>query len=211
MTWNRTVTQILLLILLVLLRSPLLGAESSGTVPFIFDDNRVFAQLEFIRPDGTMRKAYAFVDLGTPVMVIDQKLHQELQVDQTSSFRFWVGELEIKVESFETDTGLGMTGVDGKRTVPVEAVLSASVLTNYQVVFDYAKRMLTIAKLNTLEGKGDAIPCRVNEKTGLVSITAEIGGHPYAMAVDTGSAYSWVNDTVAKTPRAIATGSSTRN
>lgn len=91
-----------------------------------------------------------------------------------------------------------MTGVDGKRTVAVEAVLSASVLTNYQVVFDYTKRTLTIAKPNTLEGKGAAIPCRVNEKTGLVSITAEIGRRPYAIAVDTGSAYSWVNDTIAK-------------
>jgi PDZ domain len=190
-------TEILLLLLLVLSRFSLFGAESSGTVPFIFDDNRIFAQLEFVRPDGTMRKAYAFVDLGTPVMVLDQKLHQELQVDQTSSFRFRVGELEIKVEFFETDTGLGMTGGDGKRTVPVEAILSASVLTNYQVVFDYAKRTLTIAK-PTLEEKGDAIPCRVNEKTGLVSITAEIGGHPYAIALDPGSAYSWVNDSVAK-------------
>jgi hypothetical protein len=200
MIGNRTVTEILLLILLVLPRFALLGAESSGTVPFIFDDNRVFAQLEFVTPDRSMRKAYAFVDLGTPVMVLDKKLYHELQVDQTRPLRFRVGELEIKVESsnVETDTGLGMTGIDGKRTVPVEAVLSASVLTNYQVVFDYAKRTLTIAKPNTLEGKGYAIPCRVNEKTGLVTITAEIGGQPYAMAVDTGSAYSWVNDTVAK-------------
>lgn len=201
MTGNRTVTEISLLILLVL-RCPLalLGAESSGTVPFILDDNRIFAQLEFVRPDGTLRKAFAFVDLGTPVMVLDEKLHQELQVEQKSPLRFRVGELEINVEASnaETDTGLGMTGVDGKRTVPVEAVLSASVLTNYQVVFDYAKRTLTIAKPNTLEGKGAAIPCRVNEKTGLVSITAEIGSRPYAIAVDTGSAYSWVNDTVAK-------------
>ena len=40
--------------------------------------------------------------------------------------------------------------------------------------------------------------CRVNEKTGLVSISAEIGGQSYAIAVDTGSAYSWVNDTIAQ-------------
>ena len=120
--------------------------------------------------------------------------------NQKSPFRFRVGELEIKVESsnVETDTGLGMTGVDGKRTVAVEAVLSARVLTNYQVVFDYTKRTLTIAKPNTSERKGAAIPCRVNEKTGLASITAEIGRRPYAIAVDTGSAYSWVNDTIAK-------------
>ena len=58
-----------------------------------------------------------------------------------------VGDLEIKVDSsaVETDTGLGLTGRDGKRTLPVEAVLSGSVLTNYQVVVDYAKRTLTVA------------------------------------------------------------------
>ena len=199
MTGNRTVAEISLLTLFFLPRPlALLGAEASGTVPFIFDDNRVFAQLEFVRPDGIVRKGYAFVDLGTPVMVLDEKLRQELQVDQKNPLRFRVGELGIRVESsnVETDTGLGMTGADGKRTVPVEAVLSASVLTNYQVVFDYARQTLTIAKPKTLEGKGDGIPCRVNEKTGLVSITAEIGGQSYAIAVDTGSAYSWVNDTV---------------
>ena len=201
MIGDRTVAAISFLILSVgSCPSALLGSEPSGTVPFIFDDNRVFTQLEFVRPDGTVRKAYAFVDLGTPVMVLDEKLHQELEVDQRNPLRFRFGELEIKVESsnVETERSLGMTGVDGKRTVPVEAVLSASVLTNYQVVFDYAKRTLTVAKPNTLGGRGDAIPCRVNEKTGLVSITAEIGDHSYAIAVDTGSAYSWVNDTVAK-------------
>ena len=201
MTGNRTVVEIFLLTVFFLPRSlALLGAESSGTVPFIFDDNRVFAQLEFVRPDGVVRKGYAFVDLGTPVMVLDKKLHQELQVDQKNPLRFRVGKLGIKVESskVDTDTGLGMTGVDGKRTVPVEAVLSASVLTSYQVVFDYARQTLTIAKPKTLEGKGDGVPCRVNEKTGLVSISAEIGGQSYAIAVDTGSAYSWVNDSVAQ-------------
>ena len=34
--------------------------ESAGTVPFIFDDNRVFAELTFVRPDGALRKAVAF-------------------------------------------------------------------------------------------------------------------------------------------------------
>src|SRR6476620_5231864 len=122
MTGNRTVAEISLLTLLFLSRpSALLGAEASGTVPFIFDDNRVFAQLEFVRPDGIMRKGYAFVDLGTPVMVLDEKLRQELQVDQKNPLRFRLGELGISVESskVETDTNLGMTGADGKRTVPV--------------------------------------------------------------------------------------------
>ena len=79
MTGNRTVAEISLLTLLFLPRPfALLGAEASGTVPFIFDDNRVFAQLEFVRPDGIVRKGYAFVDLGTPTMVLDEKLRREL-------------------------------------------------------------------------------------------------------------------------------------
>ena len=193
--------EIFLLLLVFLTRaSQALDSERSGTVPFIFDDNRVFAQLDFVRPDGTLRKVLAFVDLGTPALVLDKKLYEELQVGQGKPVILRVGHLEMKVDSsaVETDTDLGLTGPNGKRMVPVEAVLSGSVLTNYELVVDYAKRTLTVAPPNTLKSTGDAVPCRVNEKTGMVSITAEIDGRPYALAVDTGSAYSWVREDVAE-------------
>jgi hypothetical protein len=192
--------EIFLLIVVFLARSSeALDPERTGIVPFIFDDNRVFAELDFVRPNGALRKALAFVDLGTPALVFDKKLHEELQAGQGKPVILRVGNLEIKVDSsaLETDAGLGLTGRDGKRTVPVEAVLSGSVLTNYQVVVDYAKRTLTIAQPNTLKSTGDAVPCRVNEKTGMISITGDIDGRPYALAVDTGSAYSWVPEDVA--------------
>jgi hypothetical protein len=49
-------TEILLLLLVFLARaSQALDSERSGIVPFIFDDNRVFAQLDFVRADGTLR------------------------------------------------------------------------------------------------------------------------------------------------------------
>ena len=184
----------------LLLSLPAFGSDVSGTVPFIFDDNRVFAELTFVRPDGTLRNAVAFVDLGTPRMVIDQKLAKELQLDQNKPLRLRVGNLEIPIESsaFETDTGLGFTGRDGKRTIPVETILPGSLLKNYQVVFDYAKRTLTIAQTDTLEGKGEGVPCRVNEKTGLISVTGAIAEHPYALAIDCGSAYSWIRYDVAE-------------
>jgi hypothetical protein len=109
-----------------------------------------------------------------------------------------VGDLDVRVESsaVDTDTGLGFTGRDGERTLPVEAILSGSVLTHYQVVFDYANRTLTVAQPDTLKNAGDPVPCRVNEKTGMISITGDIDGRPYAFAVDTGSAYSWVREDV---------------
>jgi hypothetical protein len=58
------------LLFLVCLAMPVHGlsasgpeASSSGTVPFILDDNRMFAGLVFVRPDATPRKAFVFVDL----------------------------------------------------------------------------------------------------------------------------------------------------
>jgi len=176
------------------------SATKSGVVPFIFDDNRIFAELVFVRPDGTLRKVYSFVDLGTPVLVLDEKLRKELQIDHSKPLVIRVGELEVQVDgsAVETDTGLGMTGPNGKRTVAVEAVLPGSVLKNYQVILDYAKRTITMARPNTLKPDGVVVPCQVNGKTGLISANITIGGQSYALAVDSGSAYSWVRNDVAQ-------------
>jgi hypothetical protein len=179
---------------------PASGSDASGTVPFIFDDNRVFAELDFVRPNGTLRKAVAYVDLGTPKMTIDEKLRRELQPDPGRPLILRIGNLETQISSaeLETDTGLGFTGLRGKRTIPVEAVLSGSVLKNYQVVFDYAKQTLTIARPGTLKNSGVAVPCRVNQKTGLISVTASVAEHPFAIAIDCGSAYTWIRKQTAE-------------
>jgi hypothetical protein len=197
------------LLLLAACAMPLLGhpafasqapSSSFGTAPFIFDDNRMFVELQFVRPDGALRKALAFVDLGTPAMVLNEKLFQELQIDRNRPLVFKVGEIEIQVESsaIQADTESFMTGRNGKRTIPVEAVLPGSVMRNYQVVFDYAKQSLTLARPNTMKPKGTAVPCRVNDKTGLISVDAMIAGHSYAVAIDSGSAYTWFREDIAQ-------------
>jgi hypothetical protein len=173
--------------------------NSSGTIPFVFDDNRIFAELEFVRPDGTPRKAVAFVDIGTPQLVLEQDLGNELGIGKAKQAVLRIGDLEIDVPGpdVQTDTGLGMTGPEGKRSVKVEAVLPGSVMKNYQVVLDYAKHSLTMGKPDTILPKGDAVPCRINAKTGLVSVTANIDGRAYVLAIDCGSAYTWVRHDVA--------------
>ena len=189
----------LLILVFVARTSEALDSERTGTVPFIFDDNRIFAEIAFARPDGTLRKAIAFVDVGTPQLVIEQDLGKELQVESAKQAVLRIGDLEIDVPAPDVlmDTGLGMTGRDGKRTLKVEAVLPGSVMRNYQVVLDYAKRRLTIAKPDAIKPAGDGVPCRINVKTGLVSVTAKIDGHDYAIAIDCGSAYTWVRQDAA--------------
>ena len=196
-----TRSKIFLLILVFLARSSgALGEERSGTVPFIFDDNRIFAQLRFIRADGTERTALAFVDLGTPQLMISENLRRELQLEQTRPVVFRVGGAEIKVDpsAIATDSGFGMTGPNGKRTARVEAVLGGGVMKDFVVSFDYGRRTVTFAPPDHLNTEGDAVPCRVNKKSGLVSVTAEIGGNNYNMAIDCGSAYTWIRSDVAE-------------
>jgi hypothetical protein len=176
------------------------NAVSPGTAPFIFDDNRIFVELRFVRLDGTEREALAFVDLGTPQLVISENLHRDLQIEQTKPVVFRTGDVEVKVDAsaIATDSGFGMTGPNGKRTIPVEAVLGGSVMENFAVTLDYGKRTLTFVAPDHLSTEGEPVPCRVNKKTGLVSVTAEIGGKNYNLAIDCGSAYTWIRNDVAE-------------
>jgi len=176
------------------------NAVSPGTAPFIFDDNRIFVELRFVRPDGTEREALAFVDLGTPQLVISENLRRDLQIEQTKPVVFRMGGLEVEVDAsaIATDSGFGMTVPNGKRTISVEAVLGGNVMEKFAVIFDYGKRTLTFVAPDHLSTEGEAVPCRVNKKTGLVSVTAEIGGKNYNLAVDCGSAYTWIRNDVAE-------------
>ena len=162
---DKSTGRLLLAICLAFLLANLaLDAEraSAGTVPFIFDDNRIFAEVAFVRPDGTLRHALAFVDLGTPVPMIGVGLREELGVDRNEALVLRIGRMDIRLDSsaVATDTESSFTGRNGKATVPVEAILPGSVMKNYQVVFDYARRTLTLARPGTLvhRGRRRAVP-----------------------------------------------------
>jgi hypothetical protein len=169
--------------------------KSSGTVPFIFAGNRVYAELAFVRPDGSLHKALAFVDLGSPSTILSEALFNELQIDQKKLLTFKVGEMAVHVDpsSVTSDTWLPYS-IGGNRKV--EALLPAGVLQKYQVVIDYAQRTLTLAEPGTLAPTGVPVPLRLNEKTGLIAIDVSINSRPYPVAVDCGSAYTWLRKTI---------------
>ena len=54
---------------------------SAGTTPFVFDGNRMYAELGFVRPDGSIHRALAFVDMGSSSMTLTESLFKELQLD----------------------------------------------------------------------------------------------------------------------------------
>lgn len=164
---------------------------SSGTAPFIFDGNRVYAEVALVRPNGTLRRVLAFVDLGSPSTILSEALFKELQLDQKRPLIFEVGDMPVRVDAstVSSDPWLPYSIGDEGR---VEALLPAGVLQRYQVLIDYAYRRLTLAQPGTLKPAGIPVPFRINEKTGLIAVDVSINGRAYPVTIDNGSAYTWL-------------------
>ena len=185
---------------LLLVFSPgcvLAQAASSGTVPFVLDGNRVYAQVAFILPEGKPREALLFVDLGSSAVMLSKKLYEELSPGSKKTLGLRIGKVDVPLESANVavDDSLPFSIGEDRE---VEGLLPAGVLQNYQVRFDYAARTMALAQPATLQMRGTAIPFRLNPKTGLIAIEVRIDGHAYPITIDNGSGYTWVRQATAQ-------------
>ncbi len=162
-----------------------------GTVPFVLDGNRVYAHVEFILPNGKARAALVFVDLGSPSVILSNELYEELNLGSNQKLGLRIGETALSLESANVTSDDWVRFSIGKDR-KVEGLLSAGVLLNYQVRFDYAARTMTLAQPGTLRMQGTAIPFMLNPKTGLAAIEAKIDGRSYPITIDNGSGYTWI-------------------
>jgi hypothetical protein len=162
-----------------------------GTTSFVIDGNRIYARLSFMRPDGSRRPAYAFVDMGRPSMDIKEQLLEDLHVDAGHGLSFDIGGMRVDVPASDVrrEGGTGYSLGQGRR---VEAVLPAAVLSRYDVVIDYKARRLTLATSGTIRAVGTRVPFYLNTETGLIAVNAAIAGSQYVITIDNGSAYTWL-------------------
>ena len=172
-------------------------SPASGTTSFILDGNRIYAELHFVRPDGSLHRALAFVDMGSPEMTLTDSLFKELQLDQGKPLTFRVGDLSVQVPASTVANEHGDPQPMGS-DLKVEAILAAGVLSKYQVSIDYQARTLVLAQPGTRKPDGIAVPFRINAKTGLISVDATIDGKPYPITIDNGSAYTWLRQSSAR-------------
>lgn len=175
------------------------------SVPFVLDHNRAIVEVEFLRADGTIRLARAWVDTGDPILSLTEPLARDLGLDLSA----WKeGERSVELLSPPPMRLGGMPlDVEGVKTrvharafvqpgIHAEANLPASVWRRACVVLDYPARLLTVARPGVLQPRGAAIPCRVHPETGLFMITAVADGEAIPLGVDNGSAGTWVSDTL---------------
>jgi hypothetical protein len=168
-----------------------------GTAPFLLDGNRVYADISFVRPDGSIHRALAFVDTGSGSMEIAAGLFKKLQLDPGRPLRFRVGKLVVEVPAGEVTSDPSEPVAMGSG-LKLEAMLSAGVLQRYVVVLDYRRRLITLALPGAIKPEGVPVPFRRNPRTGLIAVDAEINGASYPITIDNGSAYTWVRQETAR-------------
>jgi hypothetical protein len=74
--------------------------------------------------------------------------------------------------------------------------LPSTVLQQYQVIFDYPNRKLTLAEPGILDHVGIPVSAIVHPNTGIIQISAEIYGDSMSFALDNGASYSFTTEAV---------------
>ena len=173
------------------------SAPSVGTTPFVLDGNRTYARLAFVRADGSIHDALAFIDMGSAMSTVVVSLRDALGIDEKQPLAFRVGAMMVHVPAaavtIEPDEPYSV-GADLK----VEAMLAAGLLQKYQVTIDYRRKTLTLAEPGSTTPEGVGVPFRIHEGTGLIAVDAAIDGKSYAVTIDNGSAYTWFRQSVVR-------------
>jgi hypothetical protein len=168
----------------------------------------MIVDVEFVRPDGTIRTARAWVDTGNQFLMVGEALARDLGLDvarpkegATQYPQMWASQTpRMRISGMPLDMqGVKTEVLSGARLmpgVPAEANVPASALRRDHVVFDYPARRLTVARPGVLRPRGVAIPCRVNAETGLFQVAATLDGESVQLGVDNGSAGTWVADSL---------------
>jgi hypothetical protein len=170
-------------------------------VPIIIEGDQILVEEEADRPDGSVRKILVNVNLGGPYSSWQEHVYKDVGYDKEKPLAFRLGGIPITVAP-----GASMVQADAaypKRqrwpffyTHKVEGELQCGILEHFDIALDYVDKTLTLAAPGTLPHDGVAVPIRVNEATGLVSIDFVVDGKPYPMVIDVGGGYSWVRPSI---------------
>jgi hypothetical protein len=168
----------------------------------------MIVEVEFVRSDGTVRQARAWVDTGEQYLSVAEPLARDLGLDvqgltegahsvelTSPAPLLRLGGMPLDVVGVKTRVHAGALAWPG---VFAEVHVAASVFRHRHVVLDYPARRLTVARPGVLKPRGGAIPCRVNTETGLFMIAAAVDGDTVSFGVDNGSAGTWVSNTLTR-------------
>lgn len=135
--------------------------------------------------------------MGSPDMTITDSLISDVRLDPSQPIDFRIGDLAIEVPA-QTAQRETAKPFPVNSDLLVEATLPASILQQYVVVMDYAKRTLTLAQPGAIKPQGVPTPFVINQNSGLIAVYGQLDRKRFAITIDNGSAYTWIRQTTGR-------------
>ena len=188
-------------------------APDQVTVPLSIEGNRPFIDLTLERADGSKRSARFLVDTGGGAFLITETLARDLGLhwgkperEEAHEIAFLatppialVGAMPLELDPHRVAVAIGATRI----LPPVapgheEGMLPGHVLAHFQVVVDYPKAKLTLARPGVLKPMGDALPMPVSKGAGFPRTEIDVDGTTYGFLIDTGASFTIVSEALLK-------------
>jgi hypothetical protein len=181
------------------------GAPGSVTVPITLDHNRALVEVALALPDGSKQRVRAWVDNGNPELTLSRHLATLLALAVTCGENDCTAPPPHELEIGGMSVPLSPADV---AHIPLRPVSSAAVmapgmnaeinipstiLRNYDVLFDFPGRHLTIGNPGTVKFNGVKSKVMVNAANGLIEVPGQIENKKYNLALDLGSSISFLS------------------
>src|SRR5215469_5250109 len=178
----------------------------AATVPLYSTGNRAHVDLDFVRPDGSTRRARFIVDTGGGAFILGEALAKDIGLSPNGpetnedgtrfapapAPRAVVGGLPLELQEGRVfivpGTRSPMPGDDSEGALPGHVLAR-----NGTVVFDYPGGRFTIVKAAGMEHSGRPLPSPVFQRSGFPRIELELSGHSYGFLLDTGATYTMMS------------------
>jgi hypothetical protein len=177
------------------------SAPKPVTVPITLDHNRTIVDVYLPLPDGNTKRVRAWIDTGNPELQITEALATELGLPLSGDPKptpdgkertaqapkeLQIGGLSIALESISEAHAVVYresiaAGCSAEINIP------SRILRNYDVLFDYPNRQLTIGQPGSISFNGTSNKAVINPQNGLIQVPSRINGKPYNVAFDVGS------------------------
>jgi hypothetical protein len=175
--------------------------KKSITIPFILDHNRMLIEAEFRGKDAKWHKGLLWVDTGNPNFFISERFAYELgiEINDTTTGQEFTSPENVMIAGMKIDYSGVRSTVDLVdkwlfNTMHNDGNLPSSVLSKYNVIFDYPARKLTISETPLTKHRGISSPAIINRANGIIQMDATIDGENYSFALDNGASFSYVPD-----------------
>jgi hypothetical protein len=174
-------------------------------VPLTLDHNRVIIDVDLRLPDGSAKRARAWVDNGNPDLYLSRRVATLLGLDVTCTETSCTAPAPREI----TIGGMNLSlAAAGKARIPLKPVAAATVmvpgmsaeisipstiLRKYDVLINFPDHELTIALPGSLKFDGVKTKVIVNPDNGLIQIPSQIENKKYNLALDIGESISFLS------------------